>query len=410
MPAFLFAIFRLYRLDGHAGSSTPDVTSASLRLRADLRWERLSEKRRIGRIQRSKRGAACGRQSRVDPERKRRRARRPSGADRPAQAIRGDLALLLLVLFFAGAIGRTSRGTGSDGRHERPSPSRLQRLTTGTGARRRALASGKRPALVEALSATCQARVLFWAADRAFRLPRVFLLQFQPLGRRGTDRIANADHIAATRARFTIDAMFYGTLEVPTEDNDGPPNGLTLDHAIDITLDRSLDLRGKYMEIPLARADTLQASLRSNPVFYQDGQLLQYGGTSTNSPGGPGGPQPVRHQRQLSPGHSHKRQARTMVATRAERVLEALSGCRTTANRRRLWCVCHGSGGASDGSLCDKSVEGLGNLKVLNEQRYQKGVISLGELNAVRSSFGKHSSVWLMLRRPTARPSWIWDR
>ena len=72
---------------------------------------------------------------------------------------------------------------------------------------------------------------------------------------------------------------FCGTLEIPGRpEDDGPPDGLTLDRAIDITLERSLDLRAKFFEIPMARADILQANLRSNPVFYQDGQLLQYRG------------------------------------------------------------------------------------------------------------------------------------
>ena len=69
---------------------------------------------------------------------------------------------------------------------------------------------------------------------------------------------------------------------------------MTLDQAIDITLERSLDLRSKFLEIPMARADILQANLRSNPIFYQDGQLLQYKGTSTAVHAGcPGRPEPV---------------------------------------------------------------------------------------------------------------------
>ena len=74
---------------------------------------------------------------------------------------------------------------------------------------------------------------------------------------------------------------FYGTLEPTAQEDDGPADGVTLDRAIDITLERSLDLRSKFLEIPMARADTLQANLRSNPIFYQDGQLLQYRGAST---------------------------------------------------------------------------------------------------------------------------------
>jgi outer membrane protein, heavy metal efflux system len=184
---------------------------------------------------------------------------------------------------------------------------------------------------------------------------------------------------------------FYGTLELPQAENDGPPDGLTLDRAIDITLDRSLDLRGKFMEIPLSRADTLQASLRSNPVFYQDGQLLQYGGTSTKfSRMAPGGPSQFDTNVSYPFDISHKRQARTMVATRAERVLEALY---QDAIRQRIDDV-YGAfvialAARQTVRYARESVDGLGKLRVLNEQRYEKGVISIGELSAIRNKVRK---------------------
>ena len=118
---------------------------------------------------------------------------------------------------------------------------------------------------------------------------------------------------------------FYGTLEIVTQDDDGPPDGVTLDQAIDITLERSLDLRSKFLEIPMARADILQANLRSNPIFYQDGQLLQYEGTSTQfTRAAPGGPSQFDTNITYPLDVSHKRQARTGVATRPRSVLEAL--------------------------------------------------------------------------------------
>jgi outer membrane protein, heavy metal efflux system len=184
---------------------------------------------------------------------------------------------------------------------------------------------------------------------------------------------------------------FYGTLELPKAEDDGPPDGLTLDLAIDITLKRSLDLRAKFMEIPLSRADTLQASLRSNPVFYQDGQLLQYGGTSTKfSRMAPGGPSQFDTNVSYPFDISHKRQARTMVATRAERVLEALY---QDAIRQRIDEI-YGAfvtalAARQTVRYATESVDALGKIRVLNEQRYKKGVISLGELNAVRIKFQK---------------------
>jgi outer membrane protein, heavy metal efflux system len=117
-------------------------------------------------------------------------------------------------------------------------------------------------------------------------------------------------------------SSFYGTLDLPATEDDGPPDGLTLDMAIDVTLERSLDLRQKFVEIPMARADILQASLRANPVFYQDGQLLQYQRGEFNR-SRPGGPQQFDTNITYPLDLSQKRRARARVAARAEKVLEA---------------------------------------------------------------------------------------
>ncbi len=180
-------------------------------------------------------------------------------------------------------------------------------------------------------------------------------------------------------------APFSGTLELAPED-DGPPDAITLDRAIDITLERSLDLRAKYYEIPMARADILQASLRSNPVFYQDGQLLQYRGTSTAfTRAAPGGPSQFDTNISYPLDISHKRQARTMVAARAERVLEAQY---QDAVRQRIDDVY----GAFVTALAARqtlryatsSVKGLEDLTARNEDRFLKGDISQGDLNRIR--------------------------
>jgi cobalt-zinc-cadmium efflux system outer membrane protein len=113
----------------------------------------------------------------------------------------------------------------------------------------------------------------------------------------------------------------FGSVSLPQAlDYEGPPQGMTLDDAIDRLLSENLDLRGKYFEIPQAQADVLQAGLRANPVFYADGQLIPYGQFSRSSPGGP-----TQYDVNVSYPFdvSHKRQARTLVATRAKRVLEA---------------------------------------------------------------------------------------
>jgi cobalt-zinc-cadmium efflux system outer membrane protein len=176
----------------------------------------------------------------------------------------------------------------------------------------------------------------------------------------------------------------YGTLEIPAgAEDDGPENGVTLDKAIDVALERSLDLRSKYYEIPQAKADILQASLRANPVFYADSQLAPYGQFSRQVPGGP-------TQYDINITHpfdlSHKRQARTVVAIRAERVLEAQY---QEAVRQRIDDVYDAF---VLGTLASRqtlryarlSAKSLESLAARTEERYRKGDASLGELNRVR--------------------------
>jgi len=180
---------------------------------------------------------------------------------------------------------------------------------------------------------------------------------------------------------------FYGTLEITTgPEDDGPEDGVTLDRAIDVALERSLDLRAKYQEIPMARADTLQASLRSNPVFYQDGQLLEYRGSTTQfTRAAPGGPSQYDTNITYPLDISHKRQARTMVATRAERVLEAQF---QDAVRSRMDDI-YGAyvtalGARQTARYATKSVKGLEQMVTLTEHLFKQGQIPLSDLNLVK--------------------------
>jgi cobalt-zinc-cadmium efflux system outer membrane protein len=181
----------------------------------------------------------------------------------------------------------------------------------------------------------------------------------------------------------------YGTLEIsPGPEGDGPPDGLTLEQAIDVTLQRSLDLRQKFVEIPMARADILQANLRANPVFYQDGQLLQYG-RGEYSRARPGGPQQFDTNVTYPLDVSFKRQARTRVATRAEMVLEAQY---QDAVRNRIDDV-YGAyvtalGARQTVRYAEASVSiqrGLGRLTELTRQLLEKGQIPLSDLNLVEN-------------------------
>jgi outer membrane protein, heavy metal efflux system len=116
-------------------------------------------------------------------------------------------------------------------------------------------------------------------------------------------------------------APFFGTLELPKHaEEEGPPDGLTLDHAIDLLRENNLDLRAKQLEIPQARADVLTASLRANPIFYADAQLVPYGSDSVRRPDGP-----TQYDVNFSQpiDYSHKRWARMAYAGRALQVMEA---------------------------------------------------------------------------------------
>ena len=112
-----------------------------------------------------------------------------------------------------------------------------------------------------------------------------------------------------------------GPLSIPpTEENPGPPDGMTLDQAIDRLIQANLDLKSKFFEIPQAKADILTSSLRANPVFYADAQLVPYGQYTRQRPGG-------QTQYDVNISYpldlSRKRQARTASAVRATQVVEA---------------------------------------------------------------------------------------
>lgn len=202
----------------------------------------------------------------------------------------------------------------------------------------------------------------------------------------GAEPTANQMAITAPRPEpvSPSTAPLYGTLEIPAvPEDDGPPDGLTLDRAIDITLQRSLDLRAKYAEIPMARADILQASLRANPVLYADTQLVPYQRFSNARPGG-------QTQYDVNITHpidiSHKRRARTLVAARAEKVLEAQY---QEAVRQRIDDVydAYVLGALSARQLLRysrQSVRGLEDLASRTEELYRGKSVTLGGLNRVR--------------------------
>lgn len=113
----------------------------------------------------------------------------------------------------------------------------------------------------------------------------------------------------------------FGPLALPRErEDEGPPDGLTLDMAIERLVRENLGLRARAFELPQAEADILTASLRANPLLYADSQLIPYGNYSARRPGGP-----TQYDVNITYplDVTHKRHARTAVACRAKRVLEA---------------------------------------------------------------------------------------
>jgi cobalt-zinc-cadmium efflux system outer membrane protein len=95
---------------------------------------------------------------------------------------------------------------------------------------------------------------------------------------------------------------------------------MTLDQAVELLVHENLTLKSKSFEIPQARADVLTASLRANPLFYADSQLIPYDKYSASRPGGP-----TQYDVNISHpiDYSRKRRARMQVAGRAVRVIEA---------------------------------------------------------------------------------------
>ncbi len=178
---------------------------------------------------------------------------------------------------------------------------------------------------------------------------------------------------------------FAGTLDLPSTEDDGPADGLTLDQIIDVTLARSLDLRQKFIEIPMARADVLQASLRANPVFYQDGQLLMYRPGQYNR-SEPGGPQQFDTNVNIPLDVSGKRRARTAVAVRAQKVLEAQY---QDAVRQRIDDIYDGFVGVLNARqtlrYSRQSVQGMEQLLAQNQSLFRAGQVTQLELDRVEN-------------------------
>lgn len=135
----------------------------------------------------------------------------------------------------------------------------------------------------------------------------------------GAARIAPAQLPPALPSSPSRAAPSYGALDLPDGEDEGPPDGLTLDQAIDRLIRFNPDLGTKFQEIPKAQADLLSAGLRANPLVFGSADNAPYGNYSPQRPGNNGYSvvliQPI--------DVNGKRQARVHVAEQAKKVLEA---------------------------------------------------------------------------------------
>jgi cobalt-zinc-cadmium efflux system outer membrane protein len=176
----------------------------------------------------------------------------------------------------------------------------------------------------------------------------------------------------------------YGELAPPLGPEDlGPENGLTLDQSIERLVRENLNLLALRFELPMAEADVLTASLRANPIFYADSQLVPYGHYSNHRPGG---------QRQFDVNVTypidvtHKRKARTEVAVRARRVVEAQFQDAIRLQIDNLYTAYVDVVAA--GETVDYSrayATGITRLLGLNERRLKEGLIHPATVDALRA-------------------------
>ncbi|MEJ7638636.1 MAG: TolC family protein [Singulisphaera sp.] len=184
----------------------------------------------------------------------------------------------------------------------------------------------------------------------------------------------------------------YGSLEVSGETDEGPPGGLTLDQAINRLLRENLELRAQFIEIPLAEADILTASLRANPIFYADSQLIPYGKYTRDRPGG-------QTQYDVNISYpldvSHKRRARTQVAVRAKRVLEAQYQDAARRSIDNLYTAYVDVLAARQNvRYARASVEGLQKVLLVTQQLYEKDQTNRADVNRVKVQVDASGSGW----------------
>jgi cobalt-zinc-cadmium efflux system outer membrane protein len=175
----------------------------------------------------------------------------------------------------------------------------------------------------------------------------------------------------------------YGLLDLPMGvEETGPADGLTLDAAIERLVLANLDLRARFYEIPQADADILTASLRANPVFYADAQLVPYGSYSRERPGGQ-----TQYDINVSIplDLSGKRKARMTAAGHARRVLEAQYQDAVRLQIDNLYTIYVDLLAARETvRFARASAEGLDEALEPIRKRFEQRLIAEAEVNRVR--------------------------
>jgi cobalt-zinc-cadmium efflux system outer membrane protein len=175
----------------------------------------------------------------------------------------------------------------------------------------------------------------------------------------------------------------FGSLNLPaSSDSDGPPDGVDLDQAISRLIAVNLDLRARFYEIPQADADILTASLRANPIFFADAQLVPYGDYNQGRPGGQ-----TQYDANLSIplDLNNKRQARMNVAGHAKRVIEAQyqDAVRLTIDNLYIAFV-DVLAARETVRFAQASVDGYNQTLKPIRERYDKKTIPLADVNRVQ--------------------------
>jgi outer membrane protein, heavy metal efflux system len=185
--------------------------------------------------------------------------------------------------------------------------------------------------------------------------------------------------IAPTPALPSPKVPLYGTLDVPSASDEGPPDGLTLDMAIDRLLRANYDLRTKFQEIPKSQADILTAGLRANPLIFASFDNVPYGNYSPQRPGQNGYSVTLIQPFDVN----RKRLARIVVAQQAKKVLEAQYQDAVRREIDNLYTAFVNVLEAREAVRYARvGLGGLGEVSKVVQEQYQKGNLPAPELDA----------------------------